>query len=68
MTQRQRRLAGIVATILFMIVYVLVAMALAGDFAVGAGMLVELTVFIILGVAWMPVVMLLIVWMSRPGR
>ena len=68
MTQRQRRLAGIVATILFMIVYVLVAMALAGDFAAGAGMLVELTVFIILGVAWMPVVMLLIVWMSRPGR
>ena len=68
MTQRARRFVGIIATILFMIVYVLAAMALAGDLAVGRGMLVELTTFAILGVAWMPVVMGLIVWMSRSGR
>lgn len=66
MTQRMRRLAGVILTIVFMICYVLIAMAIAGDWAVGRGMLVELTVFVLLGIAWVPFVMAIIVWMSRP--
>lgn len=68
MTQRIRRLVGIVLTVLFMIVYVLIAMAIAGDWAVGRGMAVELPVFILLGIGWVPFVMGLIVWMSKPRR
>lgn len=66
MTQRQRRFFGIIATITFLIGYVLVAMALAGDWIVGRGVVVELLAYIILGVAWLPGAMLLIKWMSKP--
>lgn len=65
MNQRQRRFIGVIVTVVFLIVYVLVAMALAGDYAVGHGIWVELPAFIILGIGWLPVVMWLIVWMSR---
>jgi hypothetical protein len=65
MKQRQRRFIGVIATVLFLICYVLVAMAVGGDLAVGRGMLVELVAFILLGIGWVPVVMLLIRWMSR---
>jgi hypothetical protein len=33
---------------------------------VGLGAFVELPAFIILGVGWMPIVMVLVRWMSRP--
>jgi Protein of unknown function (DUF2842) len=66
MTIRQRRFIGIIATIVFLAVYVLVAMAVGGIWAVGRGMAVELPVFILLGIGWLPIAMLLIKWMSKP--
>ena len=66
LTQRQRKLIGTVATIGFMIAYSLLMMMLGGLFAVGRGVAVELIFYIIAGVLWLPVVMLLIRWMSKP--
>jgi Protein of unknown function (DUF2842) len=62
---RQRKFIGILATIAFLAVYALIAMAIGGKFIVGYGTLVELPVFILLGVGWLPVAMALIRWMSR---
>jgi membrane protein implicated in regulation of membrane protease activity len=66
MNIRQRRFIGIILTVIFLICYALAAMAVGGVWVVGRGMLVELFAFIILGVAWVPVAMLLVRWMSRP--
>ena len=66
LTLRQRKLAGIFACIAFLTVYCLVVMALAAELVVGAHGLVEFTFFVLAGFAWLPVVMLIIRWMSRP--
>jgi hypothetical protein len=63
---RQRKFIGTVATIAFLVVYALVAMAIGGRYVVGYGPAVELPAFILLGVGWIPVAMVLIRWMSRP--
>ena len=63
---RQRKLVGLVATIAFLVIYALVAMAIGGRYVVGYGTAIELPAFILLGVGWIPVAMLLIRWMSRP--
>ena len=66
MTQRRRKAIGTFATVLFLIVYCLVAMALGGDLAVGQGVLVELLFYGAAGVLWIPVAMALVRWMARP--
>lgn len=66
MKQRPRRFIGIIATVTFLIIYVLVAMAAAGDWIVGHGIVIELVGYIVLGVAWLPIAMVLIKWMSKP--
>jgi hypothetical protein len=63
---RQRKLVGILATIAFLAVYALIAMAIGGQYVVGLGWAIELAAFILLGVGWIPVAMVLIRWMSRP--
>jgi hypothetical protein len=63
---RQRKLVGFVATIAFLVVYALIAMAIGGQYVVGYGPAIELPAFILLGVGWVPVAMVLIRWMSRP--
>ncbi len=63
---RQRKLIGIISTIIVMVAYALVAMVIGGKYVVGSGMLIELPAFIILGIGWLPVVMILVRWMSRP--
>jgi hypothetical protein len=66
MNIRQRKMIGITLTIIVLIVYALVAMAIGGKFIVGYGVLIELPAFIILGVGWLPLVMAIVRWMSRP--
>jgi Protein of unknown function (DUF2842) len=66
MNQRQRRFVGILAMIAFLTIYALVAMAVAGDLVVGRGILVELPVFALLGIAWLPVAAWLIRWTAKP--
>jgi hypothetical protein len=66
MTLRQRKFVGMVAIVTFLIVYCLIAMAVGGMVAVGQPRLLEIGFFIIAGIAWLPVVMMIIRWMSRP--
>lgn len=66
MTLRQRKFIGMIAIVAFLIVYCLIAMAIGGMVAVGKPMLFEIGFFIIAGIAWLPVVMMIIRWMSRP--
>jgi hypothetical protein len=63
---RQRKFVGLVATIVFLVAYALIAMAIGGQYVVGHGAAIELPAFILLGIGWIPVAMVLIRWMSRP--
>ena len=65
---RQRKFIGIMATIAFLVIYALIAMAIGGQYVVGYGPAVELPAFILLGVGWVPVAMALIRWMSKPDE
>ena len=67
MTLRQRKFIGMVAIVAFLIVYCLIAMAIGGMVAVGLPLPLEIGFFIIAGIAWLPVVMMIIRWMSRPA-
>ena len=66
MRQRQRKFIGIFACVIFVIVYCLIAMAIGGQYAVGTHPLLEAAYFIFAGFAWLPPVMLVVRWMSRP--
>ena len=66
MTVRQRKFIGMVAIVVFLIAYCLIAMAIGGKVAVGLAMPLEISFFIVAGLAWLPVVMFIIRWMSRP--
>jgi hypothetical protein len=66
MTLRQRKFIGMVAIVAFLIIYCLIAMAIGGMVAVGLPALLEISFFIVAGMAWLPVVMFIIRWMSRP--
>ncbi len=66
MNIRTRKLIGIPSTVLFLIIYSLVAMVIGGNLVVGRGMMFELPFYIIAGLLWIPVAMLLIRWMSKP--
>lgn len=67
MTLRQRKFIGMVAIVTFLIVYCLVAMAIGGMVAVGLPLPLEIGFFILAGIGWLPVVMVIIRWMSRPS-
>ena len=66
MTLRQRKFIGMVAIVAFLIVYCLIAMAIGGMVAVGLPLPLEIGFFILAGLGWLPVVMVIIRWMSRP--
>jgi hypothetical protein len=66
MKQRTRKAIGTAAVIVFIIIYALVMMAVGGEWAVGKGLAVELPFYIVAGALWLPVVMVIIRWMSRP--
>ena len=66
MTIRTRKAIGTAATVAFLILYALAAMAIGGEFAVGRGVMVELTFYALAGVLWLPAVMAIIRWMARP--
>ena len=66
MKQRSRKAIGTFATVLFIIAYALVMMAVGGVWVVGRGMVVELPFYILAGAGWIPVVMAIIRWMSKP--
>lgn len=66
MKQRTRKAIGTAAVVVFIIIYALVMMAVGGEWAVGRGLAIELAFYVVAGALWMPVVMIIIRWMSRP--
>ncbi len=66
MKLRTRKFVGMIATLVWLTVYALVVMAVGGQLVVGRGLLFELPFYIIGGLAWLPVAMMIIRWMSRP--
>ena len=66
MKLRTRKAIGTFATVVFLIVYSLIAMAVGGQWIVGRGILVELAYYIVAGLLWLPAVMVIVKWMSRP--
>ena len=64
---RLRKLAGAFVMVAFVMVYALIAMALAQSRLVqDGGVLVQTTYYVVLGLAWILPLMPLISWMERP--
>ena len=66
MKLRTRKAVGIVLTLSFLLVYTLIAMAFGGVFIVGKGAVAEVVFYVVAGLAWLPVEMTIIKWMSKP--
>lgn len=66
MSQNLRKFIGTVATAIFVIVYALMAMALAVAVLPGAAWFGQLAFYAVAGLVWIVPVGLLIRWMSRP--
>ncbi len=65
---RTRKFLGTIATVLWLGLYALFVMALGGKYVVGLGMAMELPFYLLGGIAWIPVAMIIIRWMSRPDQ
>jgi Protein of unknown function (DUF2842) len=63
---RTRKFIGMVLTVGYMAVYSLVVMAFGGVFVLGHGRVFELAFYVIGGLAWLPIEMVIIRWMSKP--
>ncbi|MGH6770832.1 MAG: DUF2842 domain-containing protein [Xanthobacteraceae bacterium] len=68
MPMRLRKLIGAVALIALVLVWALVAMALAQLPAIKASRVVETIYYVLAGLGWVLPAMPLIRWMSRPDR
>ena len=66
MNLRKRKLIGTVGTVVFLIIYALVAAMIGGLLVVGRGVPLELPFYLIAGLGWLPVAMWIIRWMSKP--
>ncbi|MDE2446679.1 MAG: DUF2842 domain-containing protein [Alphaproteobacteria bacterium] len=66
MTLRTRKLIGTIATVVFLILYALIAMMIGGILIVGRGVPLELPFYLVAGLGWLPVAMWIIRWMSKP--
>ena len=68
MKLRTRKLIGTISTVIFLIVYSLIAMLVGGTLIIGRGVPLELPFYIIAGLGWLPVSMFIIRWMSKPDK
>lgn len=69
MRRRQRKFIGVLATLAFVIVYALVAMALAqAHFVQTAPDLLQWVYYAAIGMGWVLPIMPLIRWMERPDE
>ncbi len=67
MRLRTRKFVGILLTVTWVSSYALVLMALGSVFILGNGMAAELAFYVIGGLGWLPIEMVIIRWMSRPA-
>lgn len=68
MTMRMRKLIGTLVMLVFVIVYALIAMALAQGRITEASPLVQTVAYMVLGLFWIFPAALLIRWMERPDQ
>ena len=68
MNLRTRKFLGTLLTLLWIVTYALIMMAVGGVFILGKGTTAELAFYVIAGLAWLPVEMAIIRWMSRPDK
>jgi predicted membrane channel-forming protein YqfA (hemolysin III family) len=68
MPRRLRKLVGTLTIFVFVILYALVAMALAESRIVEAPKVLQTIFYVVLGLAWIVPVMPLIRWMERPDE
>ena len=69
MRRRTRKLIGAAVMIGFVMVYAMIAMALAQARPVqNANSLVQTLIYVVLGLGWILPLMPLITWMERPDR
>lgn len=66
MKMRTRKLIGTIASVIYLSIYCLVAMAVGGLLVVGYGIAMELPFYIVAGLGWLPLEMMIIKWMSKP--
>lgn len=66
MKMRTRKLIGTIASVIYLAIYCLLAMVLGGRLVVGYGIAAELPFYIIAGLGWLPLEMMIIKWMSKP--
>ena len=66
MTLRTRKFIGILLTLSWIVAYSLIVMAFGGVFILGKGTAVEVAFYVLGGLAWLPVEMSIIRWMSKP--
>lgn len=66
MPRRLRTLIGTIVILAFVIVYAIVAMALAESRIQGAPKLVQTLAYLVLGIAWVLPLLPLIKWMEGP--
>ena len=67
MRRRHRKLIGVVATIVFVVIYALIAMALAQlEVTKNAPTVLEWLYYAVVGMGWILPLMPLIAWMERP--
>lgn len=68
MTMRLRKLIGTIVLVVFLAIYAIFAVALAGPILSGASKFVEMLYFIVAGLIWVVPAGVLISWMSRPDK
>lgn len=68
MPRRLRTLIGTIAILIFVVVYALVAMALADSRISEAPKLVQTLAYMVLGIAWIVPIIPLIRWMEGPRK
>ncbi len=67
MKQRTRKFIGVILTFSWLVFYSLVMMAVgAALFGHNPGTITQFAFYVIAGMAWLPVAMLIIKWMARP--
>jgi Protein of unknown function (DUF2842) len=66
MKLRTRKAVGILLTLAYLVIYCLVGMAIGGVFILGKGPLAEISFYVIVGLGWLPIEMVIIKWMSKP--
>ncbi len=66
MNQRARKFVGSMTLLIFLLVYCLAAMGVAANYVLQLGNLAQGVYFVVAGLLWLPVAMVIVKWMQRP--